>query len=84
MSALADSEAEAMTDMLMCLTESRDGGKKTDGGGGEVKEVKKKMLMLFNSFPHRHWQQDLRQHADRCVVMKPGLGETRLCLFLAH
>lgn len=50
-----------------------------DGGGVRREE---KMLMLFNSFPHCHWQQDLRRRSDRCMVMNPALGETRRCLFL--
>lgn len=79
-----------MTDMLMCLTvlarrvreRRRDGGEQTDSEEGRRE---KKMLMLFNSLPHRHWQQDLCRHSDdRCMVMKPALGEIRRRLFLTH
>lgn len=52
-----------------------------DGAGGRRD---KKMLMLFNSVPHCHWQQDLHRRSDRCMVMMPALGETRRRLFLTH
>lgn len=61
-------------DVFNCLHSQRE-----RGGGGE-----KKMLMLFNSLPHCHWQQDLRRRSDRCMVMKPALGETRRRLLIAH
>lgn len=48
----AGAEAAAMTDMLMCLTESRDGWREggEEGGG---------MLTLADSLPHCHRRRDL-------------------------
>lgn len=34
-----------------------------------------KMLMLFNSLLHCHWQRDLHHCSDRCTVMNLALGE---------
>lgn len=72
-----------MTDMLMCLTapaQSERAGETgetfRERGRREGKKERKKtggrgLLVLFNSFPHCHWQQDLRRRFDRCMVMNP-------------
>lgn len=86
MSASADGETEAMTDMLMSLTAQAQSERAGETGETfskrkkEGKEERKKeggggggagMLVLFNSLPHCYWQQDLRRRFERCMVMNP-------------
>lgn len=78
-----------MTDMLMCLTAHGVRERERDGSNGQTgKKVEidrererqrgrneEKMLMLFNSLLHCHWQRDLHHCSDRCTVMNLALGE---------
>lgn len=63
----AGAEAAAMTDMLMCLTESRDGWREGGEEGGKDADARR----LPSSLPPA--TRPLRALADSRPVMKPGL-----------
>lgn len=70
----AGGEAAALTDMLMCLTESRDGWGEERRGGVEKEEEKKDAdaRRLPSSLPPA--TRPLRALADSRPVMKPGFA----------